>query len=77
MYKIQIYNTSKKIISTYDRIHTVKYKDLLGEPVIVSGSDMLTHEFPTSVNYQLLSDEGNYSIDKSVIGTFEVKKVIY
>lgn len=38
---------------------------------------MLTHYFPTDCNYQLLSDSGNYSIDSSVIGTFEVTKVCY
>lgn len=77
MYRIQIYNKSKKLIATYDRIHTVKYVDVFGEPVTVSGVEMLTHNFPTFVNYQLLSNDGNYSIDRSIIGTFEVRNVIY
>lgn len=77
MYRIQIYDKSKKLIATYERIHTVKYVEIYGEPVTVSGIEMLTHKFPTSVNYQLLSDDGNYSIDKSIIGTFEVRNVIY
>lgn len=77
MYRVSIYNKSKKLISVYERIHTIKYTDILGETIAVSGPDMLTHNFPTDVSYQLLSDCGNYSIDESVIGTFEVTKVVY
>lgn len=77
MYRVQIYNKSKKLISTYERIHTVKYCDIINGDVVVTGSDLLSHNFPASVSYQLLSDVGNYCIDKSVIGTFEVTKVVY
>ncbi len=77
MYRIQIYNKSKKLISTYERIHTIKYWNVLGEETVVSGPEILTHRFPATMNYQLLSDDGNYCIDKSVIGTFEVSKVVY
>lgn len=76
MYKISIYNKSKKLISVYERIHTVKYSNGF-EDTIVAGEEMLSHYFPTDCNYQLLSDSGNYSIDSSVIGTFEVTKVCY
>lgn len=58
----------KKLISVYERIHTV---------ITITGEEMLTHHFPTDCNYQLISDNGNYSIDSSVIGTFEVTKVCY
>lgn len=74
MYKISVYNKSKKLITVYDHIHTIKYTDFLGETIAVSGEEILTHFFPTDCTYQLLSDDGNYSIDKSVIGTFEVSK---
>ncbi len=77
MYRISIYYKSKKLISVYDSIHTVKYTDVLGDTIEITGSEMLTHHFPTDVSYHLLSDQGNYSIDKSVIGTFEVTKVVY
>lgn len=76
MYKVSIYNKAKKLISVYERIHTVKYTNGFTE-TIVTGEEMLTHYFPTGCFYQLLSDNGNYSIDASVIGTFEVSKVCY
>ena len=76
MYKVSIYNKSKKLISVYERIHTVKYSNGVIDTVI-TGEEMLSHYFPTNCNYQLLSDSGNYSIDSSVIGTFEVAKVVY
>lgn len=77
MYKVSIYNKSKKMVATYEQIHTIKYTDILGETIVVTGEDILTHSFPTSRNFQLLSNDGNYCIDSSVIGTFEVKKVVY
>lgn len=77
MYKVSIYNKSKKQVAVYDRIHTIKYLDILGEIVTVTGEEMLTHSFPTTCNYQLLSNDGNYSIDESVIGTIEITKVVY
>lgn len=78
MYKVSIYNKSKKLISVYERIHTVKYEnELVGTVITITGEEMLTHHFPTDCNYQLISDNGNYSIDSSVIGTFEVTKVCY
>ncbi len=77
MYRVSIYNKSKKMVAVYDRISTIKYSDFLGDVIVVEGEEILKHSFPTSCNYQLLSDNGNYSIDKSIIGTFEVSKVIY
>ena len=54
-------------------MYTVEvYIDTLGEKNIVTGDDLLTHYFPPYNSYQLLADKGNYSIDKSVIGTFEI-----
>lgn len=76
MYKISIYNKFKKLISVYDRIHTVKYSNGF-EDTIVTGEEILTHYFPTDCNYHLLSDNENYSINSSVIVTFEVTKVCY
>jgi len=76
MYKVSIYNKTKKLISVYERIHTIKYSNEMSE-TIVTGEEILSHHFPTNYNYQLLSDSGNYSIDSSVIGTFEVSKVCY
>lgn len=76
MYKISVYSKSKKLIAVYDRIHTIKYTDFLGETITVSGEEALTHFFPTDCTYQLLADDGNYSIDSSVIGTFEVSKTV-
>lgn len=72
MYNIKIFNKSKKMVATYRNIETVKYVDILGESIIVSGDELLTHEFPTKSDYHLYSKDGNYSIDSSVIGTFEV-----
>lgn len=77
MYKVSIYNKSKKMVAVYDKIHTIKYVDILGEIITVSGEEIMTHNFPTTRNYQLLSDDGNYSIDESIIGTFEITKVVY
>lgn len=77
-YRVSIYDKSKKRVATYEKIHTVKYiSPIFGEDVVVTGEEMLTHSFPTGTSYQLLSDDGNYSIDLSVIGTFEVTKVCY
>ena len=64
------------MVATYLDIHTVKYIDFLGDSISVTGEDLLTHEFPTSRDYHLFSKDGNYSIDHSVIGTFEVVKVM-
>lgn len=44
MYKISIYNKFKKLISVYDRIHTVKYSNGF-EDTIVTGEEILTHYF--------------------------------
>lgn len=74
MYIVSIYNKSNKQVATYEGIHTIKYSDLLNEVTTVVGEEILTHDFPTSCSYQLLSDNGNYSIDDSIIGTFEVTK---
>ncbi len=75
MYKVSIYNKSKKIVATYTDIDTVKYIDILGDSISISGDKLLTHEFPTNVDYHLFSKNGNFSIDRSVIGTFEVVKL--
>lgn len=72
MYTVKVYDKSKKLIETYRDIHTVVYVDVLGETITVTGVDLLTHFFPTYCSYQLLASNGNYSIDKSIIGTFEV-----
>lgn len=77
MFKVSVYNKSKKMVAVYERIHTVNYTDVTGDVTTVSGEELLTHNFPTSCNYQLLSNDGNYSIDESVIGTFEVTRVVY
>lgn len=74
MFQVAIYDPKKRLIATYANIHTIKYLDVLSETVTVSGDEMLTHWFPSDVNYHLYSDDGNYSISKSVIGTFEVTK---
>lgn len=75
MYNIKIFNKSKKMVDTYRNIETVKYLDILGEDIIVSDEEMLTHAFPTNTNYHLYSKDGNYSIDASIIGTFEVSTI--
>ena len=72
MYTVEVYNKNKKLIETYHNIHTITYIDTLGEKNIVTGDDLLTHYFPPYNSYQLLADKGNYAIDKSVIGTFEI-----
>ena len=72
MYTVEVYNKNKKLIETYHNIHTITYIDTLGEKNIVTGDDLLTHYFPPYNSYQLLADKGNYSIDNSVIGTFEI-----
>ena len=72
MYTVEVYNKNKKLIETYHNIHPITYIDTLGEKNIVTGDDLLTHYFPPYNSYQLLADKGNYSIDKSVIGTFEI-----
>lgn len=77
MYRVSIYDKSRKKIASYERIHTICYINIIGENISVSGEEMLTHSFPTDRNYHLLSDDGNFSVDKSIIGTFEITKVVY
>lgn len=75
MYNVSIYDKSKKLICTYENIHTIKLLNGMRE-VVVTGDELLSYYFPTiEWNYQLVSDNGNYSIDSSIIGTFEVTKV--
>ena len=74
MYNVSIYDKNKRLVAEYEDIHTINYTDDLIESISISGNELLTHKFPTAYNYQLLSDTGNYSIDKSIIGTFEVVK---
>lgn len=77
-YKVSVYNKSNKQFATYDRIHTINCVNGLGDvEETVTGQEMLTHTFLTGYGYQLLSDNGNYSIDPSVIGTIQVEKVVY
>lgn len=76
MHRVTIYNKSNKQDDFYEHIHTIRHVDALGETQIITGDELLTHEFPTHCSYQLLSDSGNYCIDKSVIGTFEVTKTV-
>ena len=71
-FTVLIFDTSVKHIKTYHDIKKISYIDALGELICVSDYDFLTYKFPTDCNYQLLSENGNYNIDKSVIGTFEV-----
>ena len=75
MYTVTIYDKSKKIFKTYHSIHTIKYFDRLIEHdwISVSGNDILTYHFPLNFTYQLLSDRGNFSIDSSMIGSFEIE----
>lgn len=74
MFQVAIYDPKKRLVATYANIHTIKYINILGETVIVAGDEMLTHEFSLYADYHLYSDDGNYAISKSVIGTFEVTK---
>ncbi len=73
MYSITIYDKSKNIFKTYEHIHTIRYFDILEDWLTISGNEILSHNFPCSANYQLISDCGNYSISKSIIGSFEVE----
>lgn len=77
MYRVSIFDKNKKHVCSFEKIHTVKYCDVLDDEYVVTGDDLLSHHFPTNVNYQLLADDGNYSVDASVIGTFEVIRVTY
>lgn len=76
MYRVSIYDKSNRQVSSYDYIHTIKYLDLFGETHTITGEEILTYKFPTSCSYQLLSDTGNYSINKSIIGTFEITQIV-
>lgn len=76
MYTVTIYDKSKKYFKTYEHIHTIKYFDLLKDWVSLSGDEILSHNFPCLSNYQLISDYGNYSISKSIIGSIEVEREI-
>ncbi len=77
VYRVSIYDKSKKLVASYEKIHTIKYIDAALDQCVVSGNEIASHFFPTSTAYQLLSDDGNYSIDASIVGTFEVNKVVY
>lgn len=76
MYTVTIYDTSMKKFKSYSSIHTIKYFDNIIESdwITVTGDDILTHHFPFNCNYQLLADNGNYSISSSIIGSFEIQK---
>ena len=71
-YSVLIFDTSARHIKTYHDILKIQYFDILDSWIDVPKSEFLTYKFPTDCNYQLLSEKGNYNIDKSIIGTFEV-----
>lgn len=72
MYTISVYDKSKALIATYEHINTINYQNKYMIDVTVSGKELLKHKFPTDCDLQLLSDNGNYSISSSIIGTFEI-----
>ena len=41
MYRVSIYNKSKKMVAVYDRISTIKYSDFLGDVIVVEGEEIL------------------------------------
>lgn len=74
MYTVTIFDKTKKIFKTYHDITQIMYFDIVDDWVSVPESNFLTHAFPTNCSYQLLSNSGNYNIDSSIIGSFELEK---
>lgn len=77
MYTVNIFDTSRKIFRTYRHINEIKYFDQISEEwVSISGSELLSHSFMSEFcqSYHLFSSSGNYTINYSLIGTFEVEK---
>jgi len=77
MYSVTIYDTQKKKFKTYEHIHTIKYFSLLQKwEVFTDDKEILNHPFPCLCSYQLISDNANYCIDRSIIGSIEIKRKI-
>ena len=74
MYRITIYNLQKKVFKTYEHIHTVKYFSVLQNWDTFTGEEIMTHQFPCLCSYQLIGDNGNYSIDRSIIGSLDIER---
>ncbi|MDE7202596.1 MAG: hypothetical protein K2O91_12020 [Lachnospiraceae bacterium] len=75
MYNVTIYDKSKKIFKTYKDIHTVKYLQYPEDWISVTGEEILTHNFPCLCSYQLIGNNKNYSIDKSIVGAIEIESM--
>lgn len=74
--QVVVFNKSAKKNFTYEKIHTITCINVFGEETTFTGDELLTCKLPTSDKYQLLSDEGNYLLDNSIVGSIEVKKVL-
>lgn len=75
MYNVTIYDTHKKIFKTYEHIHTIKYFSLLQDWESITGEEILTHKFPCLCSYQLIGNDRNYSIDRSIVGSVEIERM--
>jgi len=75
MYTVEIYDTHKKAFETYHNIHTIKYFTVLQEWESVTGDEILTHTFPALCSYQLIGNNCNYCIDRSIVGSIGIKRV--
>lgn len=75
MYIVTIYDINKKIFKTYKYIHTIKYFSVLQDWESVTGEEILTHTFPGLCSYQLIGDDRNYSIDRSLVGSIEIERL--
>lgn len=74
MYTVAVYDKSKKLFRTYRSIHSIRYFDLIDDWITISGSKILTYQFPMNCTYQLLSESGNYNIGQDIIGCIEIEK---
>lgn len=58
----------------FEGINKVSYKNLLGEETELTGEEIFTHDYPSSVKLRLFSDKSSYTINKEFIGIIEVTR---
>lgn len=43
VYRVSIYDKSKKLVASYEKIHTIKYIDAALDQCVVSGNEIASH----------------------------------